>query len=320
VAKVVGEAVRDRDRTLVVEDFSDDDVDLGAVVQACQTPPFLADRRVVVVRDAGRFAADQLQVLVKYLEDPLATTKLVVAAGGGPLPARFVAAWRKSPAASVVATDVAPKEAHGWLTTRLREAPVKFERDAAAALEGHLGEDFSRLGALLAVLETAYGPGSRIGLPELAPYLGQPGSVPPWDLTDAIDRGDTDEALRALHRLSDAGGRHPLVLLAILHRHFANILAVQSPSITSEAEAAAAIGIPQGRSTFPAKKALDAARRLGPKGAGEAVVLLADAELALKGKLDWEPAWVLEVLVARLCRLSRTARTARPVGRGQGRR
>ena len=310
LAEVVKELVGDTDRSLVVEDYSDDDVDLRAVADACLTPPFLSDRRVVVVRDAGRFPADQLQALVSYLEHPLPTSRLVVAAGGGQLPAKFVNSFKQSPAATVVATDVGTREAHGWLTERLRRAPVKLDREAAGLLEAHLGEDFSRLGALLAVLEAAYGRGARVGRAELAPYLGQPGAVPPWDLTDAIDRGDTELALRLLHRLSDAGARHPLVVLAILHRHFGNILRVQSPTVASEADAAAALGIAKGRSTFPAKKALDAARRLGAAGAGDAITALADAELALKGKLDWEPLWVLEVLIARLCRLSRAARSS----------
>jgi hypothetical protein len=113
-----------------------------------------------------------------------------------------------------------------------------------------------------------------------------------------------------LHRLMEAGSRHPLVVLAILHRHFGNILRVQSPDIATEAQAAEALGIAKGRSTFPARKALDAARRLGMRGSGDAVIALADAELALKGKLDWEPEAILEVLVARLCRLSRNARGA----------
>ena len=103
-----------------------------------------------------------------------------------------------------------------------------------------------------------------MGPDELEPYLGQPGSVPPWDLTDAIDKGETEAALTVLHRLMEAGARHPLVILAILHRHFGNILRTQSPAITSESEAAGALGIAKGRSTYPARKALDAARRLGP--------------------------------------------------------
>ena len=110
--------------------------------------------------------------------------------------------------------------------------------------------------------------------------------------------------------------------MAILHRHFGNVLRLQSPAITSEAEAARALGVPKGRSTFPARKALDAARRLGPRGTGDAIMALADAELALKGKVDLPPGLVLEVLVARLCRLSRTrvSRTGTPAISGNQRR
>jgi DNA polymerase-3 subunit delta len=314
VSGLVSELVGAAERAFVLEDFAADEVDLGAVVGACRTPPFLADKRVVVVRNAGRYGAEQLQLLLDYMQGPLATTKLIVAGGGGQLPAKFVAAWKQVPAAKLVPTDIAAREAHSWLTGQLRAAPVKLDRDAVALLEAHLGEDLGRLDALLGVLEAAYGAGAVVGRQELEPYLGQAGSVPPWDLTDAIDRGDTEKALELLHRLTDAGGRHPLVVLAILHRHFSNILQVQSPSIATEAEAAAVLGIPKGKSTFPANKALSSARRLGSKGAGDAILALAEAELALKGKLDWEPIWVLEVLVARLCRLSRY-RKAPPGGR-----
>ncbi len=233
---------------------------------------------------------------------------------GAPLPAKFVAAF-KQPGAQLLNTDVGSREAHSWVTERLAHGPVKLGPAAATLVEAHLGEDLNRLGTLLVTLEAAYGTGARVGPDELAPYLGQPGSVPPWDLTDAIDRGEPEEALKLLHRLMEAGSRHPLVVLAILHRHFGNILRVQSPDIATEAQAAEALGIAKGRSTFPARKALDAARRLGMRGSGDAVIALADAELALKGKLDWGPEAVLEVLVARLCRLSRTARGA-PVHAG----
>jgi DNA polymerase-3 subunit delta len=308
VTNLVNQLVEGAQRSLVVEDYGGEELDLGVVVDACATPPFLADRRVVVLRDAGDFPADQLQRLVPCLEDPLPTTRLVVAGGGGALPAKFVTAFKQAPGAALVNTDVSTRETHGWISQRLAQGPVRLAPTAAALVETHLGEDLDRLSTLLATLEAAYGHGARIGDDDLRPYLGEPGSVPPWDLTDAIDKGETETALKVLHRLLEAGDRHPLVLLAILHRHFGNILRAQSPTITSEAEAAQAIGVAKGRSTFPARKALDAARRLGPRGAGDAIVALADAELTLKGKVDLPPELVLEVLVARLCRLSRAAR------------
>ncbi|MGA3219312.1 MAG: DNA polymerase III subunit delta [Acidimicrobiales bacterium] len=308
VSNLVNQLVQGAERALVLEDYGGEDTELGVVVDACTTPPFLADRRVVVLRDAGNFSVDQLQPLISYLEDPLPTTRLVVAGGGGALPAKLVNAFKQAPGATLVNTDVSNREAHDWVSQRLAHGPVKLVPTAAALVEEHLGEDLNRLGALLATLEAAYGHGARIEDGDLRPYLGEPGSVPPWDLTDAIDKGQTDDALKVLHRLLEAGGRHPLVVLAVLQRHFGNVLRVQSPAINSEAEAAQALGMAKGRSTFPARKALDAARRLGPGASGDAVVALADAELALKGKLDLPPELVLEVLVARLCRLSRAAR------------
>jgi DNA polymerase III subunit delta len=320
VSELVNRLVGAADRSFVLEDFASDELDVASVAGACGTPPFLSDRRVVVLREAGRFGLDQLQPLLSYLEQPLPTTKLVVAGGGGTLPAKFVSAFKALPGTAVLSTDVSGREAHSWVAERLARAPLKLTPPAAALVESHLGEDLARLGALLATLEAAYGPGATIGQEELQPYLGQPGSVPPWDLTDAIDRGETEVALMVLHRLMDAGARHPLVVLAILHRHFGNILKVQSPAVASESQAAEALGIARGRSTFPARKALDAARRLGPRGAGDAIMALADAELVLKGKLDWEPEAVLEVLVARLCRISRSARGAPPPARNAGAR
>jgi DNA polymerase-3 subunit delta len=304
VTDLVGSAAR----SVVLEEVPDDQLDLGAVIDACRTPPFLADRRVIVLRDVGRFNLDQVQPLVAYLEAPMPTTRLIVAAGGGQCPAKLVNAFKKSAAAAVVTTDVSTREVHGWFSDRLAHAPVKLAPQAAAMVEAHLGEDLNRLSALLAVLETAYGRGARIGPDELSPYLGQAGAVPPWDLTDAIDRGENEQALQVLHRLTGAGGRHPLVVLAILQRHYGNVLRVQSPAIAAEAQAAEVLGIAKGRSTFPARKTLDAARRLGPAGTGDAVIALADAELALKGKVDWRPELVLEVLIARLCQISRKSR------------
>jgi DNA polymerase-3 subunit delta len=312
VSRLVSQLVGGAERSLVVEDYSGEDVDLAAVAAGCRTPPFLAEHRVVVVRDAGRFSSEQVSPLVSYLEEgALPTTKLVVAAGGGQLAPKLVSAFKSHGSAQVVTTDVSPKEAPRWLAERLSVTPVKLTPPAVALVGQHLGEDLGRLSSLIAVLEAAYGRGARVGPKELEPYLGQPGSVPPWDLTDAIDKGDAERALVLLRRLLAAGDRHPLVVHAILHRHFANILRVQSPLVTSEAEAAEALGIQKGRSTFPAKKALDAARRLGAARAGDAILALAEAELALKGKLEWGPELVLEVLVARLCRLSRAGRAGR---------
>ena len=203
-------------------------------------------------------------------------------------------------------TSVKGKTAKTFVHDRIKAAPVALDARAAALLEAHLGEDVSRLAALLEVLGAAFEPGARLGPDDIEPYLGDAGSVAPWDLTDAIDSGNTAVALGALRRLLEAGERHPLVVHAIIARHVGSLLRVDGPAITTEAAAAEAMGIAKGRSTYPAKKALTSARRYGSARIFDAVALVADAEVALKGGRDeWPDDLVLEVLVGRLCQLAR---------------
>jgi DNA polymerase-3 subunit delta len=152
---------------------------------------------------------------------------------------------------------------------------------------------------MLEALAAAYGDGARIGMAELDPFLGEAGGVAPWDLTDAIDRGDTEASLVALRRLLSGGDRHPLAVLGTLHRHYGAMLRLEGSGIGNEADAAAAVGM----APFPAGKAMRGAQRLGPSGVARAMTLLADADLDLRGKKDWPDALVMEVLVARLSRL-----------------
>jgi DNA polymerase-3 subunit delta len=311
VAELAGDSA-----ALSVEDFWGDDVDLDAVTGACVTPPFLVDRRVVVLRDAGRFSTEELAPVLAYLDNPMPTTALVIAAGGGRLAAKLVAAVKK--VGHVVATSPG-RDSRSWVEAHLRQAPLRFDAGARAMVAEHLGEDLGRLPALLDALVAAYGEGQSIGVDELVPYLGQAGSVAPWEMTDAIDRGDAAAALSALHRLLEAGERHPLVVLSILHRHVAPMLTLDGSGATTEGQAAALLGIDKGRSTYPAKKALTALRRWGSDGVARAVHLIAEADLDLRGESTWPAQTVLEVLVARLSRIGRTSsQAARPSGRRSG--
>ena len=308
---LVGEAVTDLVRRLLgdadagfaVEELSGDDYEVGAVVDAAQTPPFLSERRVVVARDVGRFRTDDVEPLVAYLADPMPTTALVLVGGGGQMSQRLVNAVKKVGHVVDAGTPRQGGDRKAWLAARLKDAPVRLDADAADLVARHLGEDVSRLPGLLRVLASAFGPGAPIGTQEVEPFLGDAGGVAPWDLTDAIDGGDTAAALEHLQRM--LGGRHPLVVMATLQNHYARIMRLDGADV-DEAGAAAALGITG--STFPARKALSQARRLGHDNVVRAMSLLSEADLALKGTIDWPDELVLEVLVARLSRLAPRAR------------
>lgn len=299
VSELVHELAGDDPTGLAVEDLSGEEVGIDAAVDALQTPAFLSDRRVVVVRDAGRFRTDELDALLAYLDDPLDTSVLVLVAGGGQLAAKLLAAVKKSGHVIDASVPAGAKGRSGWLAAALKEGPVDLDRHAAALLSDHLGEDVGRLATLLDALAAAYGEGATVGVDELQPFLGEAGGVAPWTLTDAIDAGDTEGALVALKRLTEAGDRHPLVVLASLHRHYGAMLRLDGAGVRDENEAATLIG----SGPYPAKKAMNQARRLGANGVARAITLLSDADIDLRGGRAWPEPLILEVLVARLSRL-----------------
>ncbi len=309
VRDLVGDLVGDLDPGSVVEEFGGggQDLDLGGVVDALTTPPLLSALRIVVVRDAGRLVAADAARLAACLTDPVPGVVLVVAAGGGSVPAGLAKALEQ--AGAVVDTTVGTGRARSeWLARRVRDAPVRLDGRAVARLDAHVGDDVGRLRGLLDTLAAAYGPGARVGEAELEPFLGQEGGLAPWELTDALGAGDEAAALRVLHRLLGPSGMHPLAVLTVLHRHYETMLRLDGAPVATAEEAAALLGA---RSVYPVKKAMEQGRRLGSARLGRAVILLAEADLDLRGRSALAPEVVLEILVARLARLAAAARGGR---------
>ncbi len=319
VSRIVKETLGDEDRSLALEQLDETSLrepdggwSLAPLVDAAQTEPFLTSRRVVVGRHLARFSrSGQCDDLVRLLESLPATTDLVLVwergvdpTMGGRLPAIPKALAAAVKAAGGAKLDANPptrkSDAGKWLRDQLKQSSLKFEPAAVAAVEDLVGADRGIVVGLLRTLEGALGEGGTVTADDVAVYGGDAGSVVPWELDDAIDRGDIAAALKVLHRLLPS--RHPLQVLAALHGRYQRMLRLDGAGAADEHQAAAMLGMKG--STFPARKILGQTRKLGSEKIARAIRLLADADLALKGTVDWPDELVLEVLVARLAALS----------------
>jgi len=301
VRDLVHQLVGGGDRSLMVEEFDGTEFDLYAVVDAALTPPLLTDHRIVVCRGVGRFTVDDSEPLVTYLDDPMPWTELVLVGGGGKIAKAITDALKRCGVSAVeTAAPAKAKDRQGWIDQQLAAAGLGLEGAARAALGAWMGEDAGRLAGVIDTLVSAFGTAGQLTKADVMPFLGDAGDVPPWDLTDAIDRGETTVALTLLHRMMSAGSRHPLQIMSTLHAHYVKMLRLDGANARDEASAAAAMGIRPG---FPARKALDQYRRLGTGGVTRAIALMAQADLDLRGAKDWPESLVMEVLVARLSKL-----------------
>lgn len=328
VTALVDELLGDDDRSLTVEDFTipgrgeTDEVEgrdgiIGAVLNAASSPPFMTASRVVVVREVGNLRAADAAPLVAYLDDPLASTELILVVGGGKTPDALDKAARKqgtvSGPTSEKTTDV--------LALELGGSDLELSRDATDAIRAHVGDDAGLVPGLVATLRSVHGPDARLDLDDVTPYLGEAGSIPVWDLTNAIERGDIPGALTTVRRLltvtspRQPKAMHPLQITAMLHGHYRRLLRLDDPTVQTNDDAAAAIG---GRTNPRAAGfRLRQARALGTDGLQRAFDLLARADLDLKGARAIPEDAVVELLVARLAALGsggrRTgARSGRP--------
>jgi DNA polymerase-3 subunit delta len=285
-----------------------DSVDLPvftAVTTAVQSPPFMTPVRVVVVREIGNLTAEQAQWLAVYVADPLPTTRLVLVAGGGRVPAALEKALK---AAKVGAVAPRAEGVADVLAAELRDAGIALDADASARVVDHFGDDAGRVPEFVATLAATFGPNQTLDAGTVEPFLGSLGTSGPFALTNALDRGDVAAVLEALYRsLHATSGRqskplHPMQIVAMVISHYQKLLRLDDPAIVTKEQAADALGM---KNPNAARFRLDAARALGTDGLREVFGLLAQAELDLRGASGVDDETVLEVLVARLANLAR---------------
>ncbi len=327
----IGELIGDGDRSLMLEiladtDYLDDNgaVDATRLVVAGATPPFLTERRVVVARALARFSRKNLySPIIDLVGSLLDSTDLVLVwekptnpqtgkPEKGSFPSLPKAIREAVELAAGVVTDTRAPKGRGapvWLRQQLAASGLKLDREAVSAAEDLLGEDRSAVVGLLRTLEGALGAEATVTAADIDTYGGSLGPLPPWDLDNAIDRGDVAGAVAVVHRLipltSTPAERNTAAfrLISILQRRYSHMLRLDGAGARDEKEAAGLLGLKG--STYPAKVVLNQSRRLGSDAVAKSVRLLADADLSLRGTTHWPPELVIEVLVARLAAIAR---------------
>jgi DNA polymerase-3 subunit delta len=314
---VIGEAVGDLDPSFALEDFTAKDVTavglesvISRVMGALNTPAFLVERRVVVVRDAQLFLADEVDQLLDWIGSPTPSTTLVLAVVGAKSNKLVKAA------SDVVEVNVGSRsvERVSFVVDKMAEYRVSVDRHVCQQVADQVGDDVARVDALARTLQSIYGT-APLNFAHIEPYLGDAGDVPEWDLTDAIDGGDATKAIVVARRMLDSKSRAGLQIVNILQRHYLRMARLEGSGVRGEEEAAALLGI----NKYPAGKSLRVSERLGPERISTAVHWITQADLNLKGgvsyggkdldtDLDVTDLTVVEVLVARLAKMTQGAR------------
>jgi len=313
---VVTAALGDMDPSFALQDFTVKDVTgtgdsvVSAVMEALNTPAFLVARRVVVVRDAQSLLADEVAVLSQWMQQPASDAVLIVAVVGAKSHKLVKAAQE------VVEVNVATgaKNRVAFVNDKMKEYRVSIDAAAAARVSDQVGDDVARVDSLARLLASVYG-SAPLNVGHVEPYLGDAGGVPEWDLTDALESGNAAKAITVARRMLDSRGRAGVQIIFMLQRYYLRMARLEGADVANAEEAAQLLGM----NPYGARKLLAMSTRMGTERIADAVHLIANADVDLKGGVsyggkdldtdsDLTDLTVIEVLVARLARLSMSAR------------
>ena len=280
-------AVDPANRDLAYAAYYADDTSPAEVVLDAQTLPFLADRRVIVVRGAERYNSEAAAgPLLDYLASPNESTLLLMIANKIDKRTKFYKACQKS--GQVIEC---PALVHGevlqWLRKEARSRGLSIDSEAANALVDRSGTHLSDVeNALTNVINFAGEGVDAINAEDVNAACADVAEEEIWALTDAIAASRPGDALVAFRRLSDLG-KHPDEIIGTIN------WLLKSAYTIAVAEGEPAI------SRFVARKVGPLSQKLGVAKLRAAFALCTDTQFMTRNT-GVDSALALELLVVKL--------------------
>ena len=207
------------------------DTDIEEFVATASSFPFLAEKRVLVIRELERMRGGWKR-LVGYCENPSPSSVVVFLfnthdeSGRRIRPPREMRAIEKaveSHGRIVRFERLDERDTIDWAVRKADRQGVELDGDAAAVLVrsvgGNLYDVQNEIDKLALLFE-----GGRASGAEIAAILGSYRVDAVWDLIDRIVPGREADALDLLGRIISTGAEKPSVVLYHLIRHFLSLL------------------------------------------------------------------------------------------------
>lgn len=202
------------------------DVDVATLIAEARRYPMMADRVVIVVREAQRMR--QMEDLAAYAENPLASTVLVIAYKYKKLDKRKKLYKTLSNRHVVLESKkLYDNEIPGWIGQALQERGLRSTPEAQQLLAEYLGTDLGRIDQELTKLELALQEGQTVDPLVVEENVGISKDYNNFELIKALAVGDFAKAIR-IQRYFEANPKdNPLVMtLSILYSFFSKLMIV----------------------------------------------------------------------------------------------
>ena len=254
------------------------DVTIDDIVSNAKRFPMMADRQVVIVKEAQDLSRT-IESLVAYTENPQPTTVLVICYKYKKLDARRkLLKTLKKNSEVFESKKLYDNQVPDWIRSVLAGKGHTIIPKASQMLTEFLGNDLSKIYNELEKLLLIIKPGEQITPETIEKNIGISKDFNNFELQAALGKKDYQKAYRIIQYFSQDPRTHPpLLTAATLYGFFSKLLKYHS--LTNKNEAAKVLGV----SPYFLKDYQEASRNYPMKKVSAIIALLRDIDVKSKG-------------------------------------
>ncbi|MBN3581866.1 DNA polymerase III subunit delta [Algoriphagus aestuarii] len=261
------------------------DSNMGLIINNARKFPMMADRQVVIIKEAqslpdlGKEEAQKL--LISYAQNPLPSTILVFAHKYKKLDKRTGLSKELQKNTVYVTSDKIPDyKLTEWVQQYFKDISHDIEPRAAQFLADAIGNNLEVMTNEVGKMLINFQEPTKFTIADISKYIGINKDYNNFELLKAIGVRDAVKSNQIIHYFIQNPKSHPLIpLFALMYNYFSKLALIHQARGASEDQVAALIGVPR----FVAKEYLQSARNYKLGKVIDVFSYIKEADLRSKG-------------------------------------
>jgi len=278
--------------------FYGKDTSMTALINTCRRYPMAAERQVIILKEAQQMK--DIEKLETYVDNPLATTVLIVSYKDKKLDARKkFAKTIKDKGVLVTTKKMYDNQLPEWTQELLHSKGLTISQKGLALLVDHIGNDLTRIENEIDKMSVNLGTRKNISEDDIEQYIGVSKDFNVFELQAALAEKDIGRSIRIIQYFESNPKAAPIqLILPSLYSFFSKVFMIFGANSIDEKGIAAAIGV----NPYFMKDYLKAAKLYTYPGVERALLLLHNYNLKSIGVGDTgtEDASLLKEMVIKM--------------------
>ncbi len=217
VDTLISKAISNEEKDFNLDILYGNETEGSHIINTALAYPMMAERRVVVVKNAHLIDQSGTSLIEKYTQNPSVTTVLVITAetlGRGKT-------WNqiKKNCTTFEAKKLYDNKIPDWIRGHLAERKVTISSEAIQLLQASAGNSLRNLNSELNKLRANIGDEKHIDTQDVEKVVGISRQYNIFELCDAVGKKNLSAGLHILNNMLQLG-ESPVGILAMLIRHF----------------------------------------------------------------------------------------------------